>query len=369
MNMSMMESLAMRALDHGIPLRVQLDLTYRCNEACVHCYLDHEDHGEMDTAEVLRVLDQLAEAGTFFLTISGGEIFMRKDLFQILDHAHKLRFSMQLKTNAVMIKPEHAQRLAWYGLDSVAISLYSHIPETHDAITKVKGSFKRTVNGARYLIEHGVKTRFTCVLMSHNADDYMGVKTLAEEIGAQFSMDTTITPMMDGDRGILDLNISGEQLAAVFHDQRVLGDTGTLQDITSGEKDVVAEAYESLPCSAGHTAAYISPYGEVYPCVQFPYLTGNVREKSFEEIWKHSPQFAEVRAIRVSTLEGCSKCVHSSSCSRCPGLAYLEGNMRGPSIQDCEKSYARTGVPSWNLQKAWEKDAAKKIRTIPIAIL
>ena len=66
-----------RALKLGIPLRVHLDLTYRCNERCVHCYLDHEDHGELTTAEILDLLDQMAAAQVFFLTLSGGEIFMR----------------------------------------------------------------------------------------------------------------------------------------------------------------------------------------------------------------------------------------------------------------------------------------------------
>src|SRR5213083_2384175 len=65
----------------------------------------------------------------------------------------------------------------------------------------------------------------------------------------------------------------------------------------------------------------------------------------------YSPQLQEVRSISMADLEGCSKCVHSGSCSRCPGLAYMEGNMRGPSIQDCEKSFARTGIPSENLLK------------------
>ncbi len=60
--------------ENGIPLSVQLDLTYTCNERCVHCYLDHEDHGEMSTSEITGLLDQMAAAGVFFLNISGGEI-------------------------------------------------------------------------------------------------------------------------------------------------------------------------------------------------------------------------------------------------------------------------------------------------------
>jgi radical SAM protein with 4Fe4S-binding SPASM domain len=87
----------------------------------------------------------------------------------------------------------------------------------------------------------------------------------------------------------------------------------------------------------------------VFPCVQFPLPSGNVRKTRFLDIWRHSPQLQEVRAITMAELQGCSSCVHGSSCSRCPGLAYMEGNMRGPSTQDCEKSLARTGIPSVNL--------------------
>jgi AdoMet-dependent heme synthase len=110
------------------------------------------------------------------------------------------------------------------------------------------------------------------------------------------------------------------------------------------------EALSALPCSAGHTACYVSPYGDVYPCVQFPMPCGNVRHTKFVDIWRHSPQLNEVRSITLGDMPSCSKCVHGGSCTRCPGLAYLEGDMRGPSYQDCEKSFARTGVPSENLK-------------------
>ena len=150
--MSVMEDMGARAMALGIPLSVQLDLTYRCNERCIHCYLDHEDHGEMSTGEIKDLLDQLAAAGTFFLNFSGGEIFMRKDLFEILEYARKLQFSIKLKTNAVMIRAAKAKRLAALGLESVQISLYSHKPEVHDEITQLPGSFKRTMEGARSML-------------------------------------------------------------------------------------------------------------------------------------------------------------------------------------------------------------------------
>ena len=349
--MSVMEDMGARAMALGIPLSVQLDLTYRCNERCIHCYLDHEDHGEMTTAEILGLLDQLAAAGVFFLNVSGGEIFMRPDLFTIIEHARKLQFSVKLKTNGVMIREAKARRIAALGVEAVQISLYSHDAATHDEITKLRGSFKRTVEGARLLRDAGVKVIFANVLMQQNADHYKQVQALAAEMGIRYEVDATITPMMDGDRGIVALNMDGGRLAAIMHDTTLLGDQAERLLAAPSGPNPLDEAYKTLPCSAGHTACYVSPYGDVFPCVQFPFKVGNVREQAFIDIWKHSPQLNEVRAIRVSDLEGCSSCVHGSSCARCPGLAYLEGNMRGPSIQDCEKSFARTGVPSKNLQR------------------
>src|SRR5947208_11216056 len=148
---TLMQEMNQRALDAGVPLSVHLDVTYRCNERCVHCYLDHDDHGEMTLAEIRDVLDQMAEAGVFFLTISGGEVLMRMDFFDILAHARARMFSVKVKTNAFMIREAEAERLARAGLASVQVSIYSHRPEVHDAITKLPWSLERSIAGIRLL--------------------------------------------------------------------------------------------------------------------------------------------------------------------------------------------------------------------------
>jgi radical SAM protein with 4Fe4S-binding SPASM domain len=357
-----MREMGAKALKLGIPLSVQLDLTYRCNERCVHCYLDHDDHGEMTTTEINDLLDQLAAAGVFFLILSGGEIFLRKDLFEIVEYARKLLFAVKLKTNAVMIRDAKAKRIAALGVESVQISVYSHRAKVHDAITKVPGSFRRTIEGATLLKSNGVRVSFANVLMKHNAGDYAEVQALAAGLGVGYHVDPTITPMMDGDRSILDLNITPGELEQVFHESTLVGNAEEFCAPPAGPL-AQADALDTLPCSAGHTACYISPYGDVFPCVQFPLLSGNVRKTRFLDIWQGSPELKEVRAITMADLQGCASCAHGSSCSRCPGLAHMEGNMRGPSIQDCEKSFARTQVPSVSLLR---KQAAE-IRPEPAA--
>ena len=362
----LMREMGAKALKLGIPLSVQLDLTYRCNERCVHCYLDHDDHGEMTTPEIKDLLDQLAEAGVFFLILSGGEIFLRKDLFEIVEYARKLMFSVKLKTNAVMIRKARAKRIAALGVESVQISVYSHRAEIHDAITKLPGSFRRTIEGATLLKANGVRVSFANVLMKHNVDDFEKVQALAAELGVGYNVDPTITPMMDGDRSILDLNIAPDELEQVFHDSTLVGNAEEFCAPPSGPL-AQADALDSLPCSAGHTACYVSPYGDVFPCVQFPLPSGNVRKTRFLDIWQHSPQLKEVRTITMAELQGCSSCAHGSSCTRCPGLAYMEGNMRGPSTQDCEKSLARTGVPSANLLRTKTADTNPESTTITVS--
>jgi radical SAM protein with 4Fe4S-binding SPASM domain len=331
----------------GLPLSVQVDLTWRCNERCVHCYLDHDDLGELTTAEVKDLLDQLAAAGVFFLSFSGGEILLRKDLFEILEHARRLAFDIKLRTNALLIRAEEARRIGELDVRQVQVSVYSHRADIHDGITKVRGSLDRTVESIRRLRAEGLKVIVACVLMRQNREDYPGVQALAATLGAQFSIDPTITPHINGDRSLLALNVERADLLRVFHDTSIAGENAAG---FTAPPPVDEASLEASPCSAGHTACYVSPYGDVYPCVQFPLPSGNVRRQRFLDIWRDSPQLEEVRQIRVRDLPSCSACVHGGSCSRCPGLAYMEGDVRGPSTADCEKSYARTGIASLNLR-------------------
>jgi radical SAM protein with 4Fe4S-binding SPASM domain len=344
--MSLMQELSNRALALGVPLSVQMDLTYRCNERCVHCYLDHKDHGEMTTAEIKGVLDQLAAAGVFFLVLSGGEIFMRMDFFELVEYARALSFCVKLKTNAFMIGDKEADRLASLHVDSVQVSIYSHRSQIHDAITKLPRSLERSIAGIRRLRERGIKVIVANVLMQQNLQDYAGVKALARELGAEYTIDPTITPMMNGDRSVIQLGISRAELKDVFRNPELVGN---VDEFCTPPPAVDDEVLDGLPCSAGHTACYVSPYGDVYPCVQFPLPTGNLRKQKFLEIWRDSASMNKVRSIRARDLPVCSACSHVGTCTRCPGLAYMEGNMRGPSIQDCEKSFARTGILSANM--------------------
>jgi AdoMet-dependent heme synthase len=344
---TILENFNSKAIQLGIPLGVHLDVTWRCNERCVHCYLDHDDLGEMSYDEIEDLMNQMAAAGVFFLTISGGEPMLRTDIFPIMRRARELTFNVKLKTNGILIREKEAALIRDLGVETVQVSIYSHRPEVHDAVTKVKGSLERSLAAIRFMVSRGLKVTIANVVMKQTRFDYTGVQKLAAEIGAMFTIDPTITPHINGDRSLLALNVSREDLRDIMNDKSIAGQTeDQFIAVAPGADD---DNMDNIPCSAGHSACYVSPYGDVYPCVQFPLPSGNVRQQKFIDIWKYSPQLEEVRSIRTRDLPVCSTCAHSSGCTRCPGLAYMEGNMRGPSTADCEKSFARTGVPSANM--------------------
>jgi len=356
--MSLMTELIQKAIRLGVPLSGHLDLTYRCNERCEHCYLDHDDKGEMSFEEVSGVLGQLAEAGVFFLILSGGEPMLRRDFFDIVARARALQFNVKIKTNAVLVRAAEAQRLRALGVEQMQVSVYSHRPEIHDAVTKLPGSLRRTIRGIRALRAAGLKVAVANVMMRSNLADRQAVAAMARELGATYSADPTVTPMMDGDRSVLDLRIDGSDLGCLFQDKELVGDP---EAFCAPPPPVGDDERKGLPCSAGHSSFYISPYGDVYPCVQFPLPSGNIRRQKFLDIWRHSPQLQEVRSIHLGDLPVCSSCAHLGTCTRCPGLAWAEGNMRGPSSVDCEKSFYRTGVPSANM-------LARGLTTFPAGI-
>ena len=357
--MDLLVEMNRKALELGVPISVHLDITYRCNERCVHCYLDHDDHGEMTTAEIKNILSQFADAGVFFLTISGGEVLMRRDFFDIVEHARSLLLNVQIKTNGVMIHEKEARRLRELGVEQIQISVYSHRPEVHDAITKLPGSLKRTLAAIRFLQSQGLKVTIANVLMKPNLSDSAGVMALAKELGASYTLDPTITPKMDGDRSILSLRAPASDIKQAFLNPALVGDVEEFCAPPPPADDNIMEGY---PCSAGHTGCYVTPYGDVFPCVQFPLPSGNLRTQTFLDIWRNSSQLKEVRSIRAKDLPTCSGCSHVGTCTRCPGLAYMEGNMRGPSTADCEKSFIRTGIPSANMLRLASTNAARLIQ-------
>ena len=149
---SVMQLIAVKAEQRRTPLNMHLELTYRCNEQCVHCYCVVEHGKEAEAAkreltyeEIVRVLDQLAELGCLYVTFSGGEVLVRRDFFDIVEHARQRGFVYRVYTNGIGLTEERARRLAALEPLTVELSIFSADAAVHDAITRVPGSFDRLI--------------------------------------------------------------------------------------------------------------------------------------------------------------------------------------------------------------------------------
>jgi radical SAM protein with 4Fe4S-binding SPASM domain len=319
-----------------IPLSAHIDLTMRCNERCIHCYRVIERRPELTTAELQALLGDLARAGVLYLTFSGGEVFLRPDLMELIAQARRLHFDVRLKSNALLITPAKAAELRALGVRQVDISIYSADAAIHDWVTRVPGSLARSLEGARVLRDAGITVKLNCPLMRQNVGQYREIRALADGLGVLCGFDPMITAKNDGDTSPLPLRITRPQLREVLQDATLNPDCGKPAPPALEPGGTRADL-DDIACGAGHNACYISAYGDVMPCVALPIACGNIREAPFAEIWHRSTEMNRVRSIRIRDLRTCATCAASPFCTRCPGQALVEGgDLYGPSPANCE---------------------------------
>lgn len=321
-----------------VPLTAILELTHRCNERCVHCYViqPRGKPPELTTGQWKDILGQLAASGTIEVTFSGGEAFLRSDLFEILEEARRLNFSIKLSTNATLVGSEEAARLSELKPWEIGVSLYAADPAVHEAITRLPGSFHRTVAGISAMVGQGMRVRIRSVLMQENLGQEEALEALALRLGASFSQDPLLTPRSDGSLDNLLHRLTPQQLRRSLEAdaQRLLG-----EDDPARWDEVRQDKLQSFMCKAGINFVSIGPEGQVLPCVQFQQIAGNVSERPFAEIWKTSPVLRRLRATVNADLDTCRDCELSPLCFRCPGEALLSnGDAFGPSTYACMRA-------------------------------
>ncbi|MBI5243710.1 MAG: radical SAM protein [Elusimicrobia bacterium] len=317
------------AEERSVPLSMILELTYRCNERCLHCYLPGTRLGpesELNTAEWFGALEALAEAGTLYLILTGGEVLLRPDLSEILRRGRELRFSIEIFTNASLLTPETADSWLEAAVAGVGVSCYSPKPAEHDRITRTPGSFERTLRGARLLAERGIPVKLKCPLMSSNLKDAGALIALAGELGARWQFDPVIVPGNDGSKAPLELGLRDAQLLKVYETPELMegGELASARPLAGGEPT----------CAAGRSLGAINPYGDVLACIQWLAPAGNVRTKRFQDIWLGGPALLKARRITAKDVKPCPDCGEAHF-MHCLGLSQLERNDPLIPSSDC----------------------------------
>ncbi len=323
------------------PYSALIELTYKCNLKCFHCFNHHQKKQELSTAQIINAMQQLANLGVLHLTLTGGEVYSHPDFELILEKAKNLGFALNVFTNGTMLTTERAQFLKKMGVLEVSLTLFSIHPEVHDEIAKQKGSHTATLKALALLHDAQLHTRVKCLIMKRNFKDYEKVKSLVEGYGAVCHYDTTIMPANGNDTSVLNEKLSREQLKQVYSNPDVYHiSENPLNDLDAQNK-LVRENFcdYQLQCNAGILFLTINPYGEVYSCIQQKHSAGNLLENSLKNIWESSPEFLKARAVSLDSLSECSSCGHQSYCGRCPALAEkVDGDFYGASSEACERS-------------------------------
>ena len=311
-----------------IPLEVALELTHHCNFRCQHCYIpDFSAPDLLSTERILALLDELAEMGTLYLTLTGGEMLLRRDWYAIASRARNLGFSLRLFTNGSTVDEEKADLIKTL-YATAEVSLYSMDAEIFERITQKKGSFEKTIRGIELLREREIEVLLKIPMMVYNTKGFENVFEYAARIGATARADARIVAKKNGDLVTLKLRAEPDALMPLYR-------SGYTPCSIPEELGSDPRAGGPL-CAAGNRYANIASSGEVRACNILPGAAGNLREQTFREIWEGSPWLKKVRSIRRHDLDPCNTCSKFSYCGRCHAMAMVEdGNILGLSSSAC----------------------------------
>ncbi|MFC2092064.1 radical SAM protein [Elusimicrobiota bacterium] len=264
---SISEDLFERSVKNHIPLTVNFEITGKCNQQCLHCYHDQDKPvtaDELSSDRIGRLLVSLKDSGTMFLTITGGEPFIRDDIEEVLDTIYDLGFSVIVFTNGTLIDKKIVQLIKKPGVFAVHVSVYSMDSKVHDGITRVEGSLEKTLCSLQMLKSEGVNTVIKCPVMKENMSHAYKVKEWADDLGIMVKIDPFITPCENGKIfEVLKHRIPVADIAGMLLDGRLFN----LEDFRKRER---------LECPAAKNTCAIDAYGNVFPCIAWRNSAGNI---------------------------------------------------------------------------------------------
>ena len=299
------------------PICLTWEITYACNLQCVHCLSSSgtRDPRELSTAQAKAVLDELRDLQVFYINIGGGEPMIRKDFFEILEHAETNDIGVKFSTNGTYITAENARRLAAMNYLDIQISLDGVDADTNDAV-RGKGSYATAIAAMNHLRDANFgQFKISVVVTRHNVDQLNQFKALADSYGAQLRI-TRLRPSGRGADTWDELHPTQQQQRQIYDWLMKHG-----ENVLTGDSFFHLNAFgESLPglnlCGAGRVVCLIDPIGDVYACpfvIHDQFKAGSLlSEGGFTKVWKESDLFL---SLREPESEGaCSACGSYDAC-------------------------------------------------------
>jgi len=319
-----------------LPLEGNIDLTYRCNNDCVHCWLRvspgaPETKDELSFAEIRRIVEEARAMGCRSWGISGGEPMIRPDFSDILEFILSRSRSYALNTNGTLITPRIARMMKRPGCKMIA--LYGATAEVHDRITRASGSFEAFRRGVSLLGEVGAGFLVQIVPMKDNFHQLKEMISLAESLSPTWKIGASWLYLSADRNAGKNREILAQRLSpaeAVSLDSCV--------DSTGGSDPEAVDLPASCPgsgsgeeklssCAASRRDFHVDPCGGMSFCafIKEPGARIDLRKTSFREAWEQGiPESARTIAPGLNQSSACGACARRAGCSWCPVYAWLE---------------------------------------------
>jgi MoaA/NifB/PqqE/SkfB family radical SAM enzyme len=264
-------------LRQPVPRIIDIATTNRCQCRCIHCCAEaHRVSGkrELETGELKNLIDQAQHLGAIQVVFSGGEPLLRKDIVELVHHAHEAGMMIRLNTNGLLLKPRLVLDLKKAGLNICAVSIDDAEPEVHDRLRGVPGLYEKALRGVGLLQKYGI---FFNILTYASKKNAAGGLEKIIKLGRQLGVLSVLIyfPVAVGRwEGAFDQTLTGEERGKVRE----------VQDFTTVYMEL--STAKSKCCGLEKSIFYISAYGDVTPCPVVPYSFGNIRRQSLLEIWR-----------------------------------------------------------------------------------
>jgi radical SAM protein with 4Fe4S-binding SPASM domain len=334
-----------------VPLSGSLEVTFRCNLRCAHCYIGDNRSGapekcELSKEEIFGILDQVTDAGTLWFLLTGGEPFIRPDFLEIYRYAVRKGLILSIFTNGTLLTPSTADELADLPPRLIEITLYGRTQATYERITGIKGSHTRCMQGIDLLLKRGLPLMLKTMVTQWNRHEFEDIRAFATGLGVDFRYDPLLIGSLDAKQEPFALRLSPEEVVDLEMPNLQLKDEMRAMLERTAGKPLSPFLYQ---CSAAMNTYHIDPYGQLSPCILSRARSYNLRSGAFKEGWEVFLQ--QVRAQPGKTQERCTGCNLLTLCAQCPGKSNLEnGNQDELVNYFCQVGRLRAASLGANLE-------------------
>jgi len=308
-----------------MPFVGQLELTYRCNYDCVHCYckgiLNEKD--ELTTKQWKKIINEIHKQGCIFLCITGGEPLLREDLFEIYSYAKEKGFLISLFTNGSLFTKKIISFFKKKPPLSIEVTLNGIKSSTYEKITQSEGSFTRIMLNLKDMAKSNLPLIVKSNCLKINKDEIREIKYFSDKLlgKGRFQYDDFIFPKLNGDIFPLNYRLKPEELINLKKTDRDIWKEYRAS-ICSQKKDFNKYNEYKYLCTSWTTEFFINPSGILKFCLISNKYTTDLKKESFKKGFYCN--FLQILKEKFNTSSKCKNCKLRNICYYCPERAYLE---------------------------------------------